>query len=99
MIALLWATAAEAQPGRTLTNLPSFKPFIGIGYSPFQGSQSPNYEVYPTVDAISYDLTNNLIFMASEIRTFGMDGTQSNIAVLCSTYDIKNVFLRLPQPG
>src|ERR1700678_3773040 len=73
-MALLWfsGVAALAQSGVPLTNISSFKPFIGLGYSPFQGSQSPNYGTYPTVDGISYDLTNSVIFLASEIRTFGM---------------------------
>ena len=73
--------------GSTLTNIPSFKPFVGLGYSPFIGNQSPGD--YPTVAQITYDLTNSVIFLASETRTFGMDGTLSNIAGICNTYNIK----------
>jgi exo-beta-1,3-glucanase (GH17 family) len=90
--ALLLLAAISAHSQAILTNITSansFKPFVGIGYSPFQGGQSPNYGTYPTVDEISYDLTNNLKYLASEIRTFGMDGTQSNIVGLCYQYNIK----------
>jgi exo-beta-1,3-glucanase (GH17 family) len=80
----------HAQQGSTLTNISSFKPFVGLGYSPFTGIQTPNYGgTYPTVAEITYDLTNSLIYLASEIRTFGMDGTLSNIAGICNTYNIK----------
>lgn len=75
--------------GATLTNIPSFKPFVGLGYSPFTGDQSPNFGTYPTVAQITYDLTNSVTFLASETRTFGMDGTLSNIASICNSYNIK----------
>jgi exo-beta-1,3-glucanase (GH17 family) len=85
---LFWLYGAAAQPGRALTNIPSFKPFVGLGYSPFLGDESPNYGTYPTTNDIAFDLTNSVTFLASEIRTFGMDGTQSNIAGICSMYNI-----------
>lgn len=75
--------------GSTLTNIPSFKPFVGLGYSPFVGNQTPNQGTYPTVAQITYDLTNSITFLASEIRTFGMDGSLSNIAGICNNYNIK----------
>ena len=83
-------SSVSALQGTTLTNIPSFKPFVGLGYSPFTGSQTPNFGGnYPTVAQITYDLTNSIMFLASETRTFGMDGTLSNIAGICNTYDIK----------
>lgn len=91
-IALLLLADISAHSQAILTNITSansFKPFVGIGYSPFQGDQSPNYGTYPTTDEMSYDLTNSLTFLASEIRTFGMSGNQSNIPGLCAAYNIK----------
>lgn len=75
--------------GVALTNIPSFKPFVGLCYSPFSGTQSPNYATYPTISQITFDLTNSITFLASEIRTFGMDNTLSNIAGICNIYNIK----------
>ena len=48
-----------------------------------------NYpQYYPTVAQITSDLTN-IAFLATEITTYGMDGTLSNIAGICNTYNIK----------
>jgi exo-beta-1,3-glucanase (GH17 family) len=86
--ALAIFTAATVQ-GVVPTNFISFKPFMGLAYSPFRGSESPNYYTYPSVADITYDLTNNLIYLASEIETYGMDGTLSNIPALCNQYNLK----------
>jgi exo-beta-1,3-glucanase (GH17 family) len=88
MIALGVAGATALRGGIAITNLPSFKPFLGIAYSPFRGNESPNYGTYPTVDDITQDITNNLVFLASEIATYSMDGTQSNIPSLCNAYNL-----------
>ena len=71
------------------TNIPSFKPFLGLDYSPFTGSESPNFGPQPSAADIEYDLTNNLIFLATEIATYSMDGAQSNIPALCNTCHIQ----------
>ena len=70
------------------TNLISFKPFNGIAYSPFRGSENPYYSSYPTVAEITQDITNSLIYLASEVATYGMAGGQSNIAAVCYNYNL-----------
>ncbi len=70
-------------------NLSSFKPFVGIAYGPFRDTESPNYGSYPTVAEITQDLTHSVAFLASEITTYGMNNTLSNIPALCNTYNIK----------
>lgn len=70
------------------TNFPSFKPFMGLDYSPFRGNESPTYFDYPSLADITYDLTNNVVFIASEITTYSMDDVLSNIPALCNTYNI-----------
>ncbi len=87
-VAVLTSLGAFNAKAGSADNLAVNKPFVGLGYSPFRGDQSPNYGTFPTVDEISYDLTNTIQFLASEIRTFGMDGTLSNIPSLCSQYGI-----------
>src|ERR1035441_5972363 len=88
LMVILLAGATRAR-GTALTNIPAFKPFVGLCYSPFNGSQSPNYGTYPTISQITFDLTNRITFLASETRTFGMDNTLSNIAGICNSYNIK----------
>src|SRR5208282_5536100 len=94
LVALLLVLPAvvQAQQGSTLTNITSFKPFVGLGYSPFTGSETPmngNFpQYYPTVDQITSDI-KNVAFLATEITTYAMDGTLSNIAGICNTYNIK----------
>jgi len=90
-IAILALGIAEVAilQGADLTNITSFKPFVGLGYSPFIGNQSPNDGTYPTVAQIAYDLTNSVVFLASEIRTYGMDNTLSNIAGICNTCGLR----------
>ena len=88
VVASLLPAGASNIRAASATNLAVYKPFMGIGYSPFQGDQSPNYGSYPSINQITYDLTNSLQYLASEIRTFGMDGTLSNIPALCSQYGI-----------
>ena len=83
-----YSPSVPAVPLIPFTNTPSFKPFFGIDYSPFTGSQSPNLGTYPTVEQITFDLTNGIVFLASEITTYGMDGTLSNIAAICSSNNI-----------
>lgn len=61
---------------------------MGLAYSPFRGDESPDYDTYPPLADIAQDLTNNLIFLASEISIYSMDGTLSNIPSLCDTYGI-----------
>jgi len=88
MAAALTTVAGHiAQAGTTLTNFTSFKPFIGLGYSPFTGSQSPG-GTYPTEAQLTFDITNNLISYAGELRTFGMDGTLSNIPAICANFNV-----------
>jgi exo-beta-1,3-glucanase (GH17 family) len=87
--AALWMASVAMLWGAAPTNFPSFKPFYGIAYSPFQGAETPNYHVYPTLDEISQDLTNRVAFLCSEIALYGMDGTLSNIPALCNAYNIK----------
>ena len=70
------------------TNIPCFKPFLGLSYSPFQGNESPNFNSFPSVADIAYDLTNSVTYLASEIETYGMDGTLSNIPALCNSFNI-----------
>lgn len=88
-IALLCISGGSAWGGGMLTNIPSYKPFVGLCYSPFAGSQSPNYGTYPTTNEIIHDLTNSVTYLAAEIRTFGMSGTLSNIPGICNTYNIR----------
>jgi exo-beta-1,3-glucanase (GH17 family) len=87
--ATVWFVGAISLAGATPTNQVSFKPFMGIGFGPFRGSESPNYGSYPTVAEITQDLTNRAVFLASEITTYSMDDTLSNIPALCNAYDIK----------
>jgi exo-beta-1,3-glucanase (GH17 family) len=87
--AAVWLLCAISLIGASPTNLVSFKPFMGIGFGPFRGSESPNYNSYPSVAEITQDLTNRVVFLASEITTYSMDNTLSNIPSLCSTYSIK----------
>jgi exo-beta-1,3-glucanase (GH17 family) len=94
--AALGLAGLTALHGASLTNLTSFKPFVGLDYSPFQGTETPmngNYpQYYPTLDQITNDFTsstNSLVSLASEITTYGMDGTLSNIAGICNTYGVK----------
>jgi len=68
--------------------IPSYKPIVGIGYSPFQGTENPNLGSYPTVAQISADLTNVVINLTGAIRTFGDTETLSNIPSLCYQYGI-----------
>src|ERR1017187_905800 len=88
-IVVVCLSAVIKIPAASLTNIPSFKPFVGLCYSPFNGSQSPNYGTYATISQITFDLTNSVTFLASETRTFGMDNTLSNIAGICNSYNIK----------
>lgn len=71
------------------TNIPSFKPFVGLGYSPFLNGESPNFGPQPSAANIEYDLTNSIVYLATEIATYSMDGAQSNIPALCNTYHIQ----------
>jgi exo-beta-1,3-glucanase (GH17 family) len=88
VMAFGWALAMTLQGGVVPTNLPSFKPFLGIAYSPFRGDESPNYGTYPTLAEIAEDITNNLVYLASEIATDSMDGPQSNIASVCNSCNL-----------
>jgi exo-beta-1,3-glucanase (GH17 family) len=89
LFSLIWSIAAAGLAQYPITNVPLHKPFIGLGYSPFQGNQSPNYETYPSNDQIIYDITNALLNLAGEIALYSMDGTQSNIPAICSQYNLK----------
>jgi exo-beta-1,3-glucanase (GH17 family) len=92
-LGLVGITALE---GATPTNIVSFKPFVGLSYSPFQGTETPlngNFsQYYPTLAQITHDFAspaNSIGSLASEITTYGMDGTLSNIAGICNTYGVK----------
>ena len=91
-IAVLALSGISVVHGSNLTNIISFKPFVGLGYSPFTGTETPSYgnipANYPTVSQITSDITH-LAFFATEISTYGMDGTLSNIAGICNTYNVK----------
>jgi exo-beta-1,3-glucanase (GH17 family) len=89
VVAVIGMTSAATVWGAAPTNFPSYKPFYGIAYSPFQGNETPNFGVYPSVAEISQDLTNRVAYLCSEIATYGMDGTLSNIPALCNAYGIK----------
>jgi len=89
MVVVLGLTHATMLLGATPINLSSFKPFVGIAYGPFRDTESPNYGIYPTVAEITQDLTNSVVFLASEITTYGVNNTLSNIPALCNTYNIK----------
>ena len=84
MAAMVGIASATTSLGDAPTNFPSFKPFCGIAYSPFQGTESPNYHIYPSLDEISQDLTNRVAYLCPEIATYGMDGTLSNIPALAA---------------
>ena len=82
-------TSAHDLRAQDTNMVPSFKPFDGIGYSPFhQAGQNPNYGIYPTVDQISSDITNQLQYLTKAVRTFGDTMTLSNIPSLCYQYNI-----------
>jgi exo-beta-1,3-glucanase (GH17 family) len=87
-VAALAIFTATGVQGVVPTNVVSFKPFMGLSYSPFRGNESPNFNTYPSVADITYDLTNSVIYLASEIETYGMDNTLSNIPSLCNQYNI-----------
>jgi exo-beta-1,3-glucanase (GH17 family) len=87
-LASLGVASVLALQAASPPNLVSHKPFSGLAYSPFIGNQSPNLFTYPTVDQITYDLTNAVRYLATEITIYGMDGTLSNIPAICNTYDI-----------
>src|SRR5438045_1800073 len=89
LITMAVAAAVAGLVASAQTNFLSYKPFYGIAYSPFQGSETPNYQIFPSVAEISQDLTNRVAMLCSEIATYGMDGTLSNIPALCNAYNIK----------
>jgi exo-beta-1,3-glucanase (GH17 family) len=84
-----WGLAASGLAQFPITNVPLHKPFIGMDYSPFLGNESPNDGTYPTVEQITYDITNALVNLAGEIALYSMDGTQSNIPAICAQYNLK----------
>jgi exo-beta-1,3-glucanase (GH17 family) len=94
--AALGLAGLMALQGSAQTNITSFKPFVGLDYSPFTGSETPaNGNIpanYPTLSQITNDFTNgvnSIVSLAAEISTYGMDGTLSNIAGICNTYGVK----------
>jgi exo-beta-1,3-glucanase (GH17 family) len=87
--AAFWLACVSTVSAAMPTNIVSFKPFMGISYGPFRGSESPNYNSYPTVAEITQDLTNSIVFLASEISTYAMDNTLSNIPALCANFNIR----------
>jgi exo-beta-1,3-glucanase (GH17 family) len=60
-----------------------------LDYSPFLGNESPNDGTYPSVEQITYDVTNALVSLAGEIALYSLDGTQSNIPGICAQYNLK----------
>lgn len=61
---------------------PTYKPLTGIGYSPFMNGQEPGGS-YPANTNILQDLSR-MTNIASEIRTYELDGTAGNIPMLCT---------------
>lgn len=61
---------------------PTYKPLTGLGYSPFMNGQEPG-GTYPTNSAILQDLSR-ITNIAPEIRTYEIDNTVGNIAMLCT---------------
>ena len=86
---LIWSITTAGMAQFPITNVPLYKPFIGLSYSPFVGNESPNDGTYPSVDQMTYDVTNALVYLAGEIATYSMAGTQSNIAGICAQYNLK----------
>lgn len=84
----MWSTAVAGFGQFPFPNVPLHKPFIGMDYSPFRVNQSPNEGTYPSNDDMIYDVTNGLLYLAGEIATYSMAGTQSNIAAICSQYNL-----------
>ena len=87
-VVFVMACVAKTEGALFPTNLTSFKPFNGIAYVPFRGNESPNYYTYPSIADVTDDITNKLVYLASEIATYGMAGSQFNIAAICNTYNL-----------